>query len=55
LTNGEGGLIMKNWILRKIFFSKTMKYIRKGYYLQAYYQGKADEQQDRLLEGLDKK
>jgi hypothetical protein len=48
VTNGEGGDKMKKWILRKLFFSNMFKYIRKGYYLEAYNQGKLDQLYEEL-------
>jgi hypothetical protein len=55
VTDGEGGLIMKNWILRTIFFSKAMKNIRKGYYLEAFYEGKLEQYHELLHKGSEKK
>jgi hypothetical protein len=46
---------MKTWLLRKLFFSKAMKNIRRGFWLEGYYEGKADEQYNRLLKGLENK
>lgn len=40
---GEGGLIMKNWILRKLFFSDLFKQQRTGFWYEAYYEGKWDQ------------
>jgi hypothetical protein len=48
VTNGEGGLIMKNWILRKLFFSPLFKLQRKGYYQEAFNDGKLAQVYDDL-------
>jgi hypothetical protein len=43
---------MINWILRKVFFSKVMKNIRKGYWLEGYNEGKFDQQYNEHLKRI---
>lgn len=46
---------MVNWIMRKVFFSKAMKNIRRGFWLSAYYEGKTDQMFNEHLKGLENK
>lgn len=43
MTIGEAGLLMKDWILRKLFYSDLFKQQRKGFYYESYYEGKWDQ------------